>query len=408
VSRKRRRTTSTSPLPSSPSSLASAPPHSPKPASTPTSSPTGTPTSTVATPHSPSANTDASTSAITPATPHSPSASTLASTPVARTVARTCSPGASTPASTVASTHSPSASTHSPSASNPASTRSPSASTHSPSASTHSPSASNPASTRSPSASNPASTRSPSASTRSPTLGKNTMSPDGDITDEEISIAKMHINNWRKQEKLRVSISYIYETQFHSSYLDGSMQLQTGCSDGIIVQVAKILHVGRTHYATVKTVIKETILCLKLGEDYEPERRPYVCLSRRKILEDSLAMHLITCIKSRGASFKLTAQIYNALVTGPQNLPPVYYSAIYRAITESNHKVTRTLKRCQASDRNTMWRQARFNSCAQLLVRLGGTIPSDTNGAVVSDPSAVDPKRIKEAGLELELEQIGW
>jgi hypothetical protein len=119
-------------------------------------------------------------------------------------------------------------------------------------------------------------------------------------------------------------------------------------------------------------------------------------------------MHLITCIKSRGASFKLTAEIYNSLVTGQQNLPPVYYSAIYRAIIESNHKVTRTLKRCQASDRNTMWRQARFNSCAQLLVRLGGTIPSDTNGAVVSDPSAVDPKQIKEAGLELELEQIGW
>jgi hypothetical protein len=218
----------------------------------------------------------------------------------------------------------------------------------------------------------------------------------------------MHINNWRQQEKLRVSISYIYETQFHDSYLNGTMQLQTGGSDGILVRVAKILHIHKTHYITVKQVVKETILCLKLGEDYEPERRPYVCLSRRKIEEDSLAMHLITCIKEKGASYRLTTEIYNALVTGPQNLPPVYYSAIYRAITESNHKTTRTSKRCQASDRNTMWRQARFNACSQLLVRLGGTMPSDTNGAVVSDPAAIDPDRIKEAGLDLELEQIAW
>jgi hypothetical protein len=133
-----------------------------------------------------------------------------------------------------------------------------------------------------------------------------------------------------------------------------------------------------------------------------------VNLDRRKIQEDSLAMHLLTCIKSKGASFQLTTAIYNALVTGPQNLPPVYYSAIYRAITESNHKVSRTSKQCQASDRNKFWKQARFNSCAQLLVRLGGSIPDDTNGAVVTDPSAVDPERLKNKGLTLDLEQIAW
>jgi hypothetical protein len=119
-------------------------------------------------------------------------------------------------------------------------------------------------------------------------------------------------------------------------------------------------------------------------------------------------MHLITCIKERGASFKLTTAIYNALITAPQGKPPVFYSAIYRAITNSNHKVSITEKRCQASNRNSMWRQARFNASAQLLVCLGGTIPEETGGAVVNDPSLVDVNRLKREGLMMKLEQIGW
>jgi hypothetical protein len=86
----------------------------------------------------------------------------------------------------------------------------------------------------------------------------------------------------------------------------------------------------------------------------------------------------------------------------------VFYSAIYRAITKSNHKTTITERRCQASDRNSMWRQARFNACAQLLLRLGGTMPTDTSGATVTDPSTIDIDTLKEKGLMLNLDQIGW
>jgi hypothetical protein len=119
-------------------------------------------------------------------------------------------------------------------------------------------------------------------------------------------------------------------------------------------------------------------------------------------------MHLITCIKERGASFKLTTAIYNVLITAPQGKPPVFYSAIYRAVTNSNHKVSITERRCQASNRNSMWRQAWFNASAQLLVCLGGTISEDMGRAVVSDPSLVDVNHLERGGLMFKLEQIGW
>jgi hypothetical protein len=230
-----------------------------------------------------------------------------------------------------------------------------------------------------------------------------------EITEVDVQKVRKHIHSWRMQEKLRTTISYIYQSHYHTSYINGDLQLQSsGDQEGIVMSIAKLLKISRTHCRTVKNVIKATIACLKVGDDYEPARRTYICPERRKIAEDSLAMHLITCIKERGASFKLTTAIYNALISVPQGKPPIFYSAIYRAITNSNHKKSITERRCQASDRNSMWRQARFNACAQLLVRLGGTIPENTGGAVVSDPSAVDVDRLKSEGLMMKLDQIGW
>jgi hypothetical protein len=229
------------------------------------------------------------------------------------------------------------------------------------------------------------------------------------ITEKDVELVRKHIHSWRKQEQLRSTISYIYQTHFHSAFISGHRQLHSSShEEGIITSIAKFLNIHRTHCRTVKTVVMDTIACLKVGEEYEPTRRTYTCPHRRKIADDSLAMHLITCIKERGASFKLTVAIYNALVSAPQGRPPIYYSAIYRAITNSNHRVSITERRCQANDRNRMWRQARFNASSQLLVRLGGAMPEDTSGAILSDPSLVDAQRLKREGLMINLEQIGW
>lgn len=227
-------------------------------------------------------------------------------------------------------------------------------------------------------------------------------------TQAVVSTHKNERNKWFLQENLRVVVSYLYHSQFHESYLNGSAHLQTGDGDGIIVQVSKILKLDRSHYNMVKKVITDTITALSLGDAYEPERVTYICPDRRKVKADSAAMHLLTCFKEKGLSYRLTSDVYNACVSEPQGLQPILYSAVHGAISKSNHKISQTQKRHQASARNLIWRQARFNSCAQLLVRFGLPMPRDTKGAVVSDPEAININNITNNNLTLSLDQIGW
>jgi hypothetical protein len=214
--------------------------------------------------------------------------------------------------------------------------------------------------------------------------------------------------DWELQEKRRTAISYIYESQYHSAYLAGDINFQTGDSDGIVITIAKILKLDRTHYNTVKKVCEQTCECLKFQNTYTGERESYVCPTRTKIKPDSFDMHFLTCLKERGASFKLTAALYNTLIKKPDDLPPIGLKAIYNSIKKSNHKVSITQSRCQATDRNLAWKQARFNAATQLLVRFGKPVPKNTSGAVVSDPKTIDIEAIKNNKLTLTLDCIGW
>jgi hypothetical protein len=217
------------------------------------------------------------------------------------------------------------------------------------------------------------------------------------------------IKTWRQQEKMRISISFLFENLYYLPYLKGDIELSNCNKDkGVIASVSKRLGLDRTHYTTVKTVIQDTIIALKLGEEYEPSRSRYICPNRRKVDPDSFDMHYLTCLKSIGGSFTLTTAIYNLLYRTPNDLPPIKCKAVHNSIKNSNHKLVFTSKVHQASNRNLGWKQARFNSCLQLLVRFGLPVPADTSGAVVSDAAHVERTKIIENNLTLSIYQIGW
>jgi hypothetical protein len=264
--------------------------------------------------------------------------------------------------------------------------------------------------------------KSPSSSTSKSTTQKTTQQrkrpPKSNIHTSE-DTANMNIEegnekkvrevvDWELQEKRRTAISYIYESQYHDAYLAGDIEFQSGDSDGIVITIAKLLRLERTHYNTVKKVCEQTRECLKYKNTYTGERASYVCPDRVKIKPDSFDMHFLTCLKERGASYKLTSALYNSLIKKPDDLPPVGLKAVYNSIKKSNHRVSITQSRCQATDRNLAWKQARFNAAAQLLLRFGTPIPENTAGAVVSDMNAVDKTLIQQNKLTLSLHQIGW
>jgi hypothetical protein len=104
-----------------------------------------------------------------------------------------------------------------------------------------------------------------------------------------------------------------------------------------------------------------------------------------------------------GASFLLTKQIYYAAVARDLG-----YKSVLNAIKRSNHKVSITKKRCQATTRNQLWKQACLNTWAQLLVQFRETMPEDTDGAIVNNSSLIKRELIKKEGLKLAFDQIGW
>ena len=119
-------------------------------------------------------------------------------------------------------------------------------------------------------------------------------------------------------------------------------------------------------------------------------------------------MHLISKLKEN-ANFRITTAIYNACIRAPLNLPPIGFTAIYNAIKRSNHKLVRTEKTTQQSDRNLVWKQARFNACSQFIVRFGMEYPEgNTSGAELSDPNIISVEKIKEDNLDLVIEQVAF
>ena len=214
------------------------------------------------------------------------------------------------------------------------------------------------------------------------------------------------IKDWDNQNRMRTTISFVYEWGYHEAYLNGTQELKG--SGGIIGSVANQLHLHKSHYNTVTKVVSDTIEALKNGERYEPFRKKFTCPERQKVSPKSKDMHLIAKLKENG-NFRITTNLFNACIRAPLGLPPIGYTAIYNSIKKSNHKKVRTEKIHQASDRNLVWRQARFQSCAQFIARFGIPFPQgDTDGAELHDQKYVDIDMLEKEGYTYVLDQIAW
>jgi hypothetical protein len=148
---------------------------------------------------------------------------------------------------------------------------------------------------------------------------------------------------------------------YYASYLGGSRQLQTGQNDWIVILISKLLCLDRTHYNTVKNVCEVTIIKLKTHNTYEPDQMSDICPFMQKVQYKSFPMHISTCFKEMGSSFKLTSALCISLCRAPDGLPAAGVKAIYNDINRSNHKDAQTISRHQVSSRKRAWKQAHFN-----------------------------------------------
>ena len=217
--------------------------------------------------------------------------------------------------------------------------------------------------------------------------------------------------DYEKQNRMRVCISYYFEWIHYQSYLNGTQGLYRDPDTnavGIVSSIAKALKLDRTHYKTVKMVVLDTIQCINDGTAYEPHRKISDKSVTRKINPSSLDMHLISKLKQNG-SFRLTHSIFNACIRAPMGLPPIGYTAVYNSIKNSNCKIVRTIKTNQQSDCNVVWKQARFQSLSQLVVRFGHDFPEgNTSGAKLMDVKYISKEKIQEDDLGLVVPQVAF
>ena len=213
------------------------------------------------------------------------------------------------------------------------------------------------------------------------------------------------MRSWVNQKRMKETISFIYEFTYHPLYVAGTQELYG--RSGIISSIANSLLMKNTHYKTIKRVVLDTIECIQNDEVYEGHRSTYTCASRHKINPNSFDMHHIAKLKG-SSSFRTTAGMYNALIRAPLGLDPIGYTSIYNTIKRSNHKVVRTEKIHQASDRNSSWVKARFQANSQLMVRFGMEYPANTSGMTVQDPKYICKDTIEKEKLTLTIHQIAW
>jgi hypothetical protein len=224
------------------------------------------------------------------------------------------------------------------------------------------------------------------------------------LVDQVPTEYKAKIRKWKEQERMKIAISYYYEHILHDEYQSGRIKIDG--KGGVYGKVSQVFNLCHTHYATVKRVIDETIDAINKGELYKPERKENK-KNTSKIKSNSLEMHQIAKLKING-SFRITTDLFNACIRAPAGLPPIGYTAIYNSIKSSNYKIVRTEKRPQSSDANLIWRQARFQSASQMIVRFGLEYPDDTSGATLNDIKYINRHLLEEGGHTCEIFQVAW
>ena len=83
--------------------------------------------------------------------------------------------------------------------------------------------------------------------------------------------------------------------------------------------------------------------------------------------------------------YKKDTEAINALFYAVHELQPVGLTSVYNAINLCNFERVKTQKTMQTNLKNLVYKQARFNWLAQLLVRMGETLPEIVRVNFVKD-----------------------
>ena len=91
-------------------------------------------------------------------------------------------------------------------------------------------------------------------------------------------------------------------------------------------------------------------------------------------------------------------------------MPPVGLTTVYNSINLCNYEKVRTQKVMQSNINNVIYRQARFNWLAQLLARMGGTVPNNDESEFRKrwKDEWIDYDRLKREGHTFELSQVAY
>ena len=251
----------------------------------------------------------------------------------------------------------------------------------------------------------PSSTAPPPIVVKIPIANLPSLSPHLPSSDKKKKIS------FKEQEEIRVTIKQLFKLNFFDSY---SIDQLSG-RGGIINTIQGMLN-NQVAYHTIKKVILDVIKAEDKGVDYDASRKTFIKKQCRKIKDDEFEMHLLTKFKSAGASYSTCTAAINAQVRAPNQLPPLSVTAIYNAIKKSKYKVSCTSIVPQSNNNNLIWRQARFNWFAQLLVRMGEDLPSqeesdENRQSIVRKyikKEWIDRQTLEDKGLTFVKEQVAY
>lgn len=161
------------------------------------------------------------------------------------------------------------------------------------------------------------------------------------------------------------------------------------------------------HHSRVKSIILLCKECLDEGTSYDYQRKPVNKSKQRKIQMGSDAEKILASYK-KISSFGVSTDILNVLVRHPAAESPLGVTSVYNAVKRMKHIKSKTKGVNQQNDEHGHWKSARFNYCAQILVRLGLWLPKERRGGVIYDPYYIDPMEIAIFELTFALNQVAF
>ena len=177
---------------------------------------------------------------------------------------------------------------------------------------------------------------------------------------------------WVKQaKKLRMAIEIIFRVKYYKQY---SPYTLNGL-DGIVQNICHDLCCFQA--STVRWVVTQVYAAIEEEIEFEAKKKGFEKEMTWKIQKGTYQDYLLTRLKEGHNSYRQSTEALYTLYYAVHEQPQVGLTAVYNAINLCNHEKVKTQKVMQTNINNEIYWQARFNWLAQLLVRIGGSLPEN-------------------------------